>query len=384
MMNKNEWKKVKLENVCDILDNKRIPITASKRKKGVYKKKIYPYYGANGIQDYVDDYIFNDELILLAEDGGNFGSKTKPIAYRVSGKCWVNNHAHVLKAKENFMISDFLCYSLMFYDVTKIINGATRLKLTQSAMRNMLVPLPELREQEKIVKKLQCIEEILKKKKEQIKYLENLVKFQFLKMFGDPILNEKNWKKVSCKEIISKIGSGSTPLGGNKNYKSKGISFIRSLNVHNNKFINDGLVFIDEKQSEKLKNVNVEKDDILFNITGASVARSCIVPLNILPARVNQHVSIIRCNKEIIKPIFLCSQLTNIQYQSFLLKIAKNNGATREALTKEQLENLNIILPPIELQNKFADFVKQVDKSKVILGKALKSLSFRLNYYYML
>ncbi len=366
MMNKNEWKKVKLENVCDILDNKRIPITASKRKKGVY-----PYYGANGIQDYVDDYIFNDELILLAEDGGNFGSKTKPIAYRVSGKCWVNNHAHVLKAKENFMISDFLCYSLMFYDVTKIINGATRLKLTQSAMRNMLVPLPELREQEKIVKKLQCIEEILKKKKEQIKYLENLVKFQFLKMFGDPILNEKNWKKVSCKEIISKIGSGSTPLGGNKNYKSKGISFIRSLNVHNNKFINDGLVFIDEKQSEKLKNVNVEKDDILFNITGASVARSCIVPLNILPARVNQHVSIIRCNKEIIKPIFLCSQLTNIQYQSFLLKIAKNNGATREALTKEQLENLNIILPPIELQNKFADFVKQVDKSKVELQKSI-------------
>lgn len=366
MMNKSKWKKVKLEDVCDILDNKRIPITASKRKKGVY-----PYYGANGIQDYVDDYIFNDELILLAEDGGNFGSKTKPIAYRVSGKCWVNNHAHVLKAKENFMISDFLCYSLMFYDVTKIINGATRLKLTQSAMRNMLVPLPELREQEKIVKKLQCIEEILKKKKEQIKYLENLVKFQFLKIFGDPILNEKNWKKVSCKEIISKIGSGSTPLGGNKNYKSKGISFIRSLNVHNNKFINDGLVFIDEKQSEKLKNVNVEKDDILFNITGASVARSCIVPLNILPARVNQHVSIIRCNKEIIKPIFLCSQLTNIQYQSFLLKIAKNNGATREALTKEQLENLNIILPPIELQNKFADFVKQVDKSKVELQKSI-------------
>ena len=366
MMNKNEWKKVKLEDVCDILDNKRIPITASKRKKGVY-----PYYGANGIQDYVDDYIFDDELILLAEDGGNFGSKTKPIAYRVSGKCWVNNHAHVLKAKENFMISDFLCYSLMFYDVTKIINGATRLKLTQSAMRNMLVPLPELREQEKIVKKLQYIEEILKKKKEQIKYLDNLVKFQFLKMFGDPILNEKNWKKVSCKEIISKIGSGSTPLGGNKNYKSKGISFIRSLNVHNNKFINDGLVFIDEKQSEKLKNVNVEKDDILFNITGASVARSCIVPLNILPARVNQHVSIIRCNKEIIKPIFLCSQLTNIQYQSFLLKIAKNNGATREALTKEQLENLNIILPPIELQNKFADFVKQVDKSKVELQKSI-------------
>ena len=84
-----------LEDVCDILDSQRIPVTAKDRKKG-----IYPYYGANGIQDYVDDYIFDDELVLLAEDGGNFGSKDRPIAYRVSGKCWVNNHAHVLKAKE--------------------------------------------------------------------------------------------------------------------------------------------------------------------------------------------------------------------------------------------------------------------------------------------
>ena len=84
--------KVKLEEVCEILDSKRIPITSQDRKKG-----IYPYYGANGLQDYVDGYIFDDELVLLAEDGGYFGSKDKPIAYRVSGKCWVNNHAHVLK-----------------------------------------------------------------------------------------------------------------------------------------------------------------------------------------------------------------------------------------------------------------------------------------------
>ena len=98
-------KYTRVEECCEILDSMRIPITASDRKEGKY-----PYYGANGIQDYVNDYIFDDELVLLAEDGGNFGSKEKPIAYRVSGKCWVNNHAHVLKPKEEIDV-DYLCYS---------------------------------------------------------------------------------------------------------------------------------------------------------------------------------------------------------------------------------------------------------------------------------
>ena len=111
--------KIFIEDCCEILDSMRVPITASKREIGEY-----PYYGANGIQDYVADYIFDDELVLLAEDGGNFGSKERPIAYRVSGKCWVNNHAHVLKPKVGLDI-DYLCYSLMFYKVDGLINGAT-------------------------------------------------------------------------------------------------------------------------------------------------------------------------------------------------------------------------------------------------------------------
>ena len=126
--------KILLENCCEILDSKRIPITASERKEGPY-----PYYGANGVQDYVADYIFDDELVLLAEDGGNFGSKDKPIAYRVSGKCWVNNHAHVLKPKSGINV-DYLCYSLMFYNTNGLVNGATRQKLTQATMRKMQIP----------------------------------------------------------------------------------------------------------------------------------------------------------------------------------------------------------------------------------------------------
>lgn len=115
--------KIFIEDCCEILDSMRVPITASKREIGEY-----PYYGANGIQDYVADYIFDDELVLLAEDGGNFGSKERPIAYRVSGKCWVNNHAHVLKPKVGLDI-DYLCYSLMFYKVDGLINGASTVNI---------------------------------------------------------------------------------------------------------------------------------------------------------------------------------------------------------------------------------------------------------------
>ena len=171
--------RILLEESCEILDSRRIPITASNRKEGPY-----PYYGANGIQDYVDDYIFDDELVLLAEDGGNFGSKERPIAYRVSGKCWVNNHAHVLKPKDGINV-DYLCYSLMFYDTEKLVNGATRQKLTQAMMRKMLIPKRSISEQKKIVATLNTIRDSIVKQAKRIKLLDNLIKARFVEMFKD-------------------------------------------------------------------------------------------------------------------------------------------------------------------------------------------------------
>ena len=97
--------------------------------------------------------------------------------------------------------------------------------------------------------------------------------------------------------ITTKIGSGATPRGGKSSYKSEGISLIRSMNVHDFNFSREGLAFIDENQAKKLDNVTVQEGDILFNITGDSINRTCVVPPEILPARVNQHVSIIRCKQ---------------------------------------------------------------------------------------
>ena len=167
-------------------------------------------------------------------------------------------------------------------------------------------------------------------------------------------------------QLTIKIGSGATPKGGKEAYQTDGISLIRSMNVHNGKFEYKELAHISDEQAARLENVAVEKNDVLLNITGASVARSCVVPTNVLPARVNQHVCIIRC-KDSIMPDFINSLLIDDNYQDLLWSIA-GSGATREAITKQQVESLQIILPPISKQEEFSKFINRVDKSKAVEG----------------
>lgn len=127
---------VKVSECCDILDNLRIPLNAEEREK---IKGNIPYCGANGIQGYISEYIFDEDLILLAEDGGNFDEyQTRPIAYRISGKSWVNNHAHVLRAKEGYDFP-FVFYSLQHKNLIPFIKGGTRAKLNQAELREITI-----------------------------------------------------------------------------------------------------------------------------------------------------------------------------------------------------------------------------------------------------
>ena len=162
------------------------------------------------------------------------------------------------------------------------------------------------------------------------------------------------WKELSS--ITSKIGSGLTPRGGNSVYTDNGISLIRSQNVLDMDFSTENLAYIDEVQAEKLKNVIVEKNDILLNITGDSIARCTIVPEEILPARVNQHVSIIRCkNTEQSKYV-----MYYLQYiKKYLLQISKVGG-TRNALTKEAISKLPIKIS--EDWNRISTILDNIDR----------------------
>ena len=179
-----------------------------------------------------------------------------------------------------------------------------------------------------------------------------------------------DWEVVSLVEHCKKIGSGATPRGGSSVYLEEGeITLIRSQNVYNEGFKRDGLVFITEEAAEKLKNVIVEENDILLNITGDSVARVCMVDNQVLPARVNQHVSIIRPKESSFNPSYLRYQLVSPQVQQLLLNYA-SAGATRHALTKSMIENLGIPKPDLDTQNNIAHILGSLD-DKIELNRQM-------------
>ena len=179
------------------------------------------------------------------------------------------------------------------------------------------------------------------------------------------------WKEYKLKEITTKIGSGATPTGGSNAYKSSGTAIIRSQNVLDLKFSYNGLAFIDDNQAKDLRNVTVEQNDLLLNITGDSVARVCKVPKQVLPARVNQHVAIIRIDSSKTQSDYILYYLQSIK--EFLL-IYSEIGGTRNALTKAMLENLDILLPPLNEQTAIAEVLSSLDDKIDLLHRQNKTL----------
>jgi type I restriction enzyme S subunit len=162
------------------------------------------------------------------------------------------------------------------------------------------------------------------------------------------------WERRPLGQITTKIGSGATPRGGEASYLSAGIPLIRSLNVYDDRFDDDGLAFIGEDQAAALANVTVESHDILLNITGASVARCCMAPERYLPARVNQHVMIIRVDADEANPFFVHGAINSDERKRQLLSYAQK-GSTREALTKEMMAAFEITIPSGAFMQQFGE-----------------------------
>lgn len=179
------------------------------------------------------------------------------------------------------------------------------------------------------------------------------------------------WHTFKLKDITTKIGSGSTPTGGSGAYKTEGISLIRSQNVLDYKFTKDGLAFIDDDQAYGLRNVIVEANDVLLNITGDSVARCCGAPTNWLPARVNQHVAILRSNPEKLDHRFLKYSLLASKEE---LLILSEIGGTRNALTKGMLEDYEVSLPFLPEQKAIASVLSSLDDKIDLLHRQNRTL----------
>ena len=346
-----------LQDCCEILDSMRVPITASDRKKGPY-----PYYGANGIQDYVADYIFDDELVLVAEDGGNFGSKERPIAYRVSGKCWVNNHAHVLKPLPDYDV-DYVCYALMFYNTAGLVNGATRQKLTQTAMRQMIIPNRDINEQRDIVKLMNHAQSLKNMREQQLTELDNLIKARFVEMFGDPVQNPFQW------DTRLLLDMGYCKNGMNFRTGDSGIE-MHCLGVGDFKdyAIIDGTdrlptISLNEAPPEESM---LQDGDIVFvrsNGNKALVGRCVVVYPRNTPTTYSGFCIRYRLTSNEVNTAYL---LRVLKTDSMRKKMA-GRGANIQNLNQQILATLNIPLPPMDLQEQFATFVEQVDKSKVVV-----------------
>ena len=245
---------------------------------------------------------------------------------------------------------------------TKMRGAAGQRRVPADFFASVQIPLPPLAEQERIAGILDAVDALRAKRREALVQFDTLLQSTFLDMFGDPIANPMGWPEVALGAHTSKIGSGATPLGGEAAYMKDGIALIRSMNVRDGHFSQHGLAFIDDQQAARLDGVVVEPDDVLLNITGASVARVCRAPHDILPARVNQHVAIIRPTNGFDQR-FLEQCLLFPSMKHRLLRIA-GSGATREAITKDAIMRLIVVQPPRNEQNRFAAIVESVERQK--------------------
>ena len=238
-------------------------------------------------------------------------------------------------------------------------HGSAREIFDWEELCNVMLPLPSIERQREIVSEYEMLSRRISLNEQMIQNLEATAQALYRKMFVDGIDKEnlpEGWRMGTLGEVCSKIGSGSTPKGGKDSYQDSGVSLIRSMNVFDFNFSYEELAHISDRQAKQLDGVAVNKKDILFNITGASVARCCMVPDEIIPARVNQHVMIIRAKDDYMPYYLLCSLCSDDAKQSLLGM--SQSGSTREAITKAEIETFHIVIPSQEL---LMDFTTKVE-----------------------
>ncbi len=274
----------------------------------------------------------------------------------------------------------FVFHLLKNFDVKRFASGTGVPTLNRNFVHNELVNVPPLQEQRRIVGILDdSFDGIATAKasaKENVQNARALFESHLQSVFTQ---RDAGWVEETLKALTTKIGSGATPRGGGETYKLEGISLIRSLNVHDLGFRYPKLAFIDEVQANELSNVEVQPRDVLLNITGASVARCCMVPNDVLPARVNQHVSIIRPLFAKVDPHFLHYLLISKPYKDKLLQTGEEGGSTRQAITKAQIQEFVIHYPhDVEEQRliagKLDEFLKETQDLESIYQRKVAAL----------
>ncbi|ECY2170929.1 restriction endonuclease subunit S [Campylobacter jejuni] len=364
------WKINKLEKICEILDNKRVPISQKDRISG-----IYPYYGASGIVDYIDKYIFDEELVLIGEDGAKWDAFENS-AFIASGKYWVNNHAHILKPNNEILINKFLVYFLNYSNLEKYITGATVKKLNQQKLKQIEIPLPPLKEQERIVgildESFAKIDESIKILEQNLLNLDELMQSALQKAFNPLKDNAKEnyklpqgweWKSLGD---ISNYGKTSQV----KPSQLKGNDWILELeDIEKESGVLLQKVLFQDRQSKSNK-IKFNKGDILFGTLRPYLKKVIIANDNgacsseIMPFSTGNSIA----NHFIYYYLFanfLHDRISSLTYGTRMPRLGTKDG-----------KSLQIPLPPLKEQEQIAkhlDFVFEKTKAlKELYTKELK------------
>ena len=357
-----DWEKKKLGEVSNFLDGRRKPIKSGDRAK---MQGEYPYYGASGIIDYVNNYIFDEELILLGEDGENIVSRNSPLAFRVSGKCWINNHAHVIVPKEGIDI-DFLTHNLERINYLIYNTGTAQPKLNQEVCRSIPSYFASYPEQQKIASFLSSVDEKIQqltKKKElleqyKIGVMQQLFSGQlrFKDENGNPY---PDWEEKRLGEI-GKTFNGLT--GKTKEDFGEGKPYIQYMQIFRGSKINPN-EFGFVKLNENEKQSRAQFGDAFFT-TSSEIPKE-IGTASVLLDEIEELYLNSFCfgyrpdNLELIVPQFLQFLLRSEVFRRKIIPLAQ--GSTRYNMSKIELMKLKIDIPHNEEQQKIATYLSRID-----------------------
>lgn len=372
---KEGWEYKKLGDLCQVLDSQRKPVTKKDRTKG-----IYPYYGATGIQDYVDSYIFDGRFLLVGEDGAKWGASDKT-AYIIEGKSWVNNHAHILKVLEN--VNDRLLeYYLTFKDLSEYITGAVVPKLTQKALVSIPIPIPPLSEQQHIVEELDLLSSIIEKKKTQLRELDNLAQSLFYEMFGDPITNEKKWNTLPLGQLSNMVRG---PFGSalKKEFfvpQSKDTYKVYEQKHAIQKDDKIGDYYISKEKFEELRRFEVFSGDIIMSCSG-TIGEFFEIPQGACRGVMNQALLKFKLNEALI----------NKDYFLFVMQYVKKNftvhgSGLQNIGSVKVIKSVRIGVPSLDLQSCFSQRLRAINETKILIKKSIEEVetlfNSRMDYYF--
>lgn len=363
------WNLLKLKYVFNNLDYKRIPLSSEER--GSMKHKIYDYYGASGVIDKVDNYIFDEPLILIGEDGANLYSRSTPLAFVAEGKYWVNNHAHILKPKNGNLY--YWANLLESIDYTTYITGSAQPKLTQDALANIVLPVPSLEEQRTIWRylseKLKDIDSLIAGKKALITLLEEKRQSMIteavtkglnpnvtMKNLGVEWIGEIpfNYKVIKLKHLVeTKITDGphETPVL----YES-GVPFISAEAIKSGSVdFNYMRGYISEEDHKKFSRKCLPRYGDIFMVKSGATTGKIGIAKNHEEFSIWSPLALIRANKEKILNDFLYYYMQSDIFQR-QVQLGWNYG-TQQNIGMGVIENLFIICPPIDIQKEILNEV---------------------------